>query len=165
MEAKFSSLIHFLAKFMAVLMVHYATSCNLGLLQGNSVPAAALGLDHWILRLYKSIGLPIGPAVREHARRSQSEACTEHQRRQTTHKKAGRVKRKQARGSEQEAARKYRPRPASDQHTYGDDDRELPVTDLTQADAGVAEVALEEEHAQATVRLSHQYVCCYACTP
>ena len=105
-----------------VIRLHYMTSTNCGLCQGNmSWCYQVRGSSyHWAIDLYDRINLPVIPAIIEALQKEVTDRIKEIQRGQTDQKKKTRIQMKVARAEDQEARKKWVKQQAV-QHTYGID--------------------------------------------
>ena len=103
--------------------LHYMTSTNAGLCQGNMTWCYELRGPqyHWVTDLYERINLPILPAIVKALTEAIKVRAAEIQKQKSSHSKAIRVRMKVARAEDQEARKKWVKRQAI-VHSYGQDD-------------------------------------------
>ena len=106
--------------------LHYMTSTNCGLCQGNmSWCYDVRGPSyHWVIEMYERLNLPVVPAIVEALQKEVADRMKEVQRGKTDQKKKVRIQMKVARAEEQEARKKWVRRQAL-QHTYGEEEDEI----------------------------------------
>ena len=127
--------------YFFVSRLHYMTSTNCGLCQGNmSWCYGVRGPSyHWVADLYERLNLPVLPAVVEALQKEVADRMKEVEKGKTDHKKGIRIQMKVARAEEQEARKKWVKRQAL-QHSYGQDDDDV---DEEAVDPALVEAARE----------------------
>ncbi|XP_048585672.1 uncharacterized protein LOC125568208 [Nematostella vectensis] len=126
-EAHFNVLPHFRAKDQSLNRLHYITSTNCGLAQGNMTWCwENRGKEyHWIKDLYTRLHLPVLPSIEKALDKATEDRMNHLMKQKTEAAKKQRISNKQARQEDQEERKKWNKRQAV-LHTYGtEDDDEL----------------------------------------
>ncbi|KAK3744062.1 hypothetical protein QZH41_007954 [Actinostola sp. cb2023] len=144
-EAHFTVLPQFRAKDMSLCRLHYITSTNCGLCQGNMTWCYDVRgpTYHWIIDLYDRLNLPVIPAIVTALQKAASDRIEELKKQKTAAAKQNRIHMKVARAEEQEARRKWGKRQTV-MHTYGNDDEDDEGDPVDQETVRLAEAAIPE---------------------